>query len=64
MSREPSDATRIRNYTAQVNRLCRQVREFRQKVADFEKRAIAAELEAKEWRDRFDTLLKRDGVPR
>lgn len=58
MSREPSDATRLRNCRADLHRTTQERDRFRVEALQYRERATKAEQEVAAWKVRFDALLK------
>ena len=62
MGRTISDATALRKIKSELAGLIKDCAVMRGERDTFRVRAIKAEQEVVEWKERFDILLKRDGV--
>ena len=60
MSKLPSDATRLRSLKSAYNYLRKELDAMREHRDQYRARATKAEQDAKEWKDRFDVLLRRE----
>lgn len=58
--RKPSDATLLRQAKSRVKDLERQLVLVKDELTRYRGRATKAEIEAADWRKRFDLLLARD----
>lgn len=58
MSKAPSEATQIRNLKRDLTEARSVNSNCLRSLGEYRSRATKAEQEAKEWRDRFDTLLR------
>lgn len=59
MSKLPSEATQIRSLKRQLAEAERESKARAAETATYRARATKAEQELKEWKDRFDLLLRR-----
>lgn len=59
MSKSPSDATQLRNVKAELRRTILALRETEKLRKGYSERATKYAQEAREWKDRFDVLLRR-----
>lgn len=60
MSKQPSEATLLRQARSEIRQLEKELKEARSQAVTYRTRATKAETEASEWRTRFDILLRRD----
>jgi Tfp pilus assembly protein PilO len=60
MSRLPSEATQLRTARAEIKRLEAQLIEYKRAFENTRMRAVNAERERDEWKQRFDVLLRRE----
>ena len=62
MAKAPSTETQLRTARADIRRLTVEVARANQQAAAYRTRATQAEREVGQWKQRFDILLRRDGV--
>ena len=60
MSKLPSDATQLRSLKSEFNHPNRECASARQYRDMYRARAIKAEQDVAQWKERFDILLRRD----
>ena len=58
MSRQPSEATQLRKLNAELKCYREQVARLQAESKTFLGRALTAEVEARDWKRRFDLLLE------
>lgn len=63
MSKAPSEATQLRQAKARIKHLEKQFVAIKDQSDGYRMRATKAEQEAKDWRTRFDILLRREPTP-